>query len=71
MPKVRLSCTEKVYYNQTVNMSDKDYAKYLAAVERKEGDKWFSLLADKYIDHGNVSDSQELEDVEITLLKDQ
>lgn len=71
MPKVMLSCTEKVYYNQKVNMSFEDYTAFLEAVARNEGEKWFGLLADKYIDRQDINDTYDLENVEITLLKDQ
>lgn len=61
--RVKITSTERVIYNQIIDITASAYAEYQAAVSRNAPDKWFADFAERYIDRRNVSDSEGLEDV--------
>lgn len=64
--KVNICASQVVHYNQTYDMDVADWEKYCLLVHEKNPDKAIAAIAEKYLDFGVVSFSEDIEDVGFT-----
>lgn len=77
MPKINISASQTVYYEQTVTIPDELWEEYERRSEATfgpddsqahiENENWFQAFAETWLDITDVSDTDEFEVMEVTL----